>query len=290
MSNANLGKARKNKNDEFYTQLTDIEKEVKNYRRHFKNKVVFCNCDDPDWSNFWKFFVGQFETLELKKLIATHYDPDKSTYKLEYTGKGRPKKTALKGNGDFRSDECVALMREADVVVTNPPFSLFREFVALLMKEKKKFLIIGDVNAATYRDFFPLVQKNRIWRGVTMKNGASFENDNGDLVKFGKTTWWANLPHSRRNEEVLLWCEYNSKDYPAYDNYDAIEVGKVKDIPKDYYGDMGVPITFLDKYNPNQFEIVGLCWLLLKGQKEGMFVVDGKRVYRRLVIRRKKGE
>lgn len=331
-SNNSLGAAKKAKNDEFYTQLTDIEKELQHYKGHFKGKVVFCNCDDPEWSNFWKFFTLNFEHLERAKVVATHYASGGPSYKLEYTGKGNPLvKTPLAGDGDFRSAECVALLKQADIVVTNPPFSLFREYVAHLVEQKKKFLIIGNQNALTYLDVFALFKSNEIWAGVD--NGGTkwfrvpFHYDIQtesrirviDGVKYfsmGSIYWFTNLPHHKRNEELVLFKQYaqNTSAYPTYENYDAIEVGKVADIPADWEGVMGVPITFLDKYNPEQFEILGMCEnrnlyglktkvysiqeckdsYLRHFGKPGTYdlnaagVIGGKKVYQRLLIKRRK--
>lgn len=261
-------KAKKVKNDEFYTLLSDIEEELKNYKDQFKGKIVFCNCDDPEYSNFWKYFYLNFKHLELKELVATHYDEEKSTYKLEYNGE-KIKKTKLKQNGDFRSPESVELLKEADIVCTNPPFSKLREFILQLYKHNKKYLIIGNINAVTYKEIFPLIKDNKIWLGyktgsfefkVPMKfNRKNTYIKNGQkYAKFGNICWFTNLDTSKRHEELILYKEYNEKDYPKYDNYDAINVDRVKDIPKDYYKPMGVPITFINKYNPNQFKILGI--------------------------------
>ena len=263
--NKNLTQAKKAKNDEFYTLISDVEKELKNYKSQFEGKVVYCNCDDPEESNFWKFFELNFEEYKLKKLISTHYDAEKPTYKLELFAdvdgdgkitKGDIIKTPLKQNGDFRSEESINLLKESDIVVTNPPFSLFREYVAQLMKYKKKFLIIGNQNAITYKEIFPLIRDNKIWLGYNYVK--EFKQPNGLLKKFGNIVWFTNIPHNKRNEKLILIAKYDSKKYQKYDNYDAIEVGKVADIPKDYNGAIGVPISFLDKYNPEQFEIVAL--------------------------------
>ena len=276
-ANANLHKAKDAKNDEFYTQLTDVSKELMHYKQHFKDKIVFCNCDDPTWSAFWKYFHLNFEALGLKKLISTHYDKTEPTYKMEYTGGNDNDieagvKTPLEGNGDFRNQECLDLLDEADIVVTNPPFSLFREYVAVLMEHEKKFLIIGNGNAVTYKEIFPLIKDNLMWLGVTRqmtgsmwfripddmpdKKGQKIENG----VRYqtiGNSCWFTNLDVQYRHEKIILWKPYNAVDFPKYDNYDAINVDKVSDIPVDYDGVIGVPITFLGKYNPEQFEIIG---------------------------------
>ncbi len=257
-SNTSLHAARRNKNDEFYTQLTDIEKEMRYYKDHFRGKSVLCNCDDPEWSNFWKYFTLNFEHLGLAKLVATHYSQDEPSYKLEYFGVGRPSvKTPLEGDGDFRSPECVELLKQADIVVTNPPFSLFREYLAQLVEHGKQFLIIGNNNALTYKEIFKHIKENRLWLGVSPRS-MKFKQPDGSL-KDVNACWFTNLIHHKRNEELILFRTYagNEQLYPKYDNYDAIEVNKVADIPVDYEGAMGVPITFLDKYNPEQFEIVG---------------------------------
>lgn len=260
-ANANLHKAKDAKNDEFYTQLTDVSKEMMHYKEHFKDKIVFCNCDDPTWSAFWKYFHLNFAELGLKKLISTHYDREEATYKMEYTG-GDDNNievgviTPLEGNGDFRNQECLDLLDECDIVVTNPPFSLFREYVAVLMEHDKKFLIIGSQNAITYKEFFPLLRDDKVWMGC---NGVKeFVQPDGSIKKFGNICWYTNLDVAKRHEKLILWKTYNSNEYPTYDNYDAINVDKITNIPIDYDGVMGVPITFLDKYNPEQFEIIGL--------------------------------
>jgi hypothetical protein len=290
MKNSNLHKAKTEKNDEFYTQLTDIEKELKHYREHFRGKVIFCNCDDPEWSNFWKFFELNFDFFGLKKLISTHYEQDKCSYKLEITGdiNGDGKvtskdiiKTDLKQNGDFRSDEAIELLKEADVVVTNPPFSLFREYIDLLDEHNKKFIVVGNMNAITYKECFKLIKENKMWLG--MNYIKEFLKPDSTIQKFGNINWFTNLEHKKRNEELILYRTYNETDYPKYDNYDAINVDKVKDIPVDYFGVIGVPISFLDKYNPNQFEIVKFR----KGNDDKDLSINGKCPYFRILIKRK---
>ncbi len=325
MANRDLGNARVNKKDEFYTQLSDIEKELRHYTVHFLNQVVYCNCDDPRVSNFFRYFSLQFTALGLKKLISTCYmnkqmdlfsqNTSEEAIYLEYEGTrnstGIPSAEEigihnLEGNGDFRSQECIELLKQADIVVTNPPFSLFREYIAQLMEYDKKFLVIGNMNAVTTRDIFPLIQKNRIWYGVSIKSGdrelgvpedypltaatSRIDNDGNKFVRVKGIRWFTNLDHKKRHEELILYKHYSPEEYPKYDNYDAINVDKTKDIPLNYEGAMGVPISFLDKHNPDQFEIIGLCWLLLKemGAKESMFKIDGKRKYRRIVIRNKR--
>lgn len=279
-ANANLHKAKNEKNDEFYTQLTDVSKELMHYKQHFKDKVVLCNCDDPTWSAFWKYFHLNFEALGLKKLISTHYDKTAPTYKMEYTGGDDNDievgvKTPLEGNGDFRNQECLDLLDEADIVVTNPPFSLFREYVATLMEHDKKFLIIGNMNAITYKEFFPLLKENKVWVGANEKGGTRKGNSLCFTVPdnySGKTidvdgipmvqvsAWWfTNLDFAKRHEKLILWKDYTPEEYPTYDNYDAIECGHSDKIPKDYDGIIGVPISFLNGfYCPEQFEIIEL--------------------------------
>ena len=310
--NKNLHAANKAKNDEFYTQLTDIEKELKNYKEHFKDKIVFCNCDDPEYSNFWKYFSLNFDHLGLKKLIATHYETEKTSYKLEMyrdeAGVHTEIKT-LKQNGDFRSPECIELLQESDIVVTNPPFSLFREYIAQLIAYDKKFLIIGNMNACKYKEVFPLMKNNKIWMGNTcFTGGAAYFMGDASLYDAEKMSnpkhaymkdgifywrvngvrWFTNLDTQKRHENILLYKTYNEKDYPKYDHYDAININKVAEIPCDYDGIMGVPISFLDKYNPDQFEIVGEA----NNGSDNIYdyikpIVNGKNMYTRILIKRK---
>ena len=290
--NQNLQQAKSSKNDEFYTQLVDIENELSHYKEHFKGKVIFCNCDDPVESNFWKYFSLNFEFFGLKKLISTHYEVAKPSYKLEMT-KGKVIKTPLKGNGDFRSAECIEILKEVDIVVTNPPFSLFKEYVAQLVECDKKFIIIGSQNALTYKGIFKLI-KNKIGWGYTYPK--SFLQPNGFIKTFGNICWYTNLEISKRHEDLFLFRTYNSKDYPKYDNYDAINVDKTKDIPVDWKGVMGVPITFMNKYNPEQFEIIGstdrggdnfisVANIRLTEKKEDSAKINGKKMYKRLFIK-----
>lgn len=314
-NNRNLGAAKRAKNDEFYTQLTDIEKELRHYRKHFKDKTVLCNCDNPFESNFFKFFVLNFKRLGLKKLIATCYE---GSAVAEYrNGKAKPYKAVvttvhdttgdggvdmedvrnlfelgenelaeLEGDGDFRSEECLALLDEADIVVTNPPFSLFRKYVAVLMEHEKKFIVIGSQNAITYKEIFPLLRDDDVWLGST--HPKEFIQRDGTVKKFGNICWFTNLDIKKRHEELILVKKYvgHEDEYPIYDNYDAINVDKVKDIPYDYMGVMGVPITFLDKYNPDQFELVAFR----KGTdgKDLAYTRERERVcpYCRILIRR----
>jgi hypothetical protein len=283
--NRNLHRAKKEQNDEHYTRLTDIERELHHYRDHFRDQVVFLNCDDPETSHFWLYFKLKFEFLGLKKLIATHYDRERPTYKLELFGHGEePVRTPLTQNGDFRSPECVEILKEADVVVTNPPFSLAREYVAQLVEWDKKFVIVGALNWVTYKELFKLIKDNRLWLGVNRPAPKVFLQPDGSEKKFGNTLWFTNLEHKRRKEELLLWREYagNEEVYPQYDNRDAIEVGKVRDIPKDYDGVMGVPITFLEKYNPRQFEIVSFR----KGDDNKDLRIGKKYPYFRVLVRK----
>ena len=276
-TNANLYKAKGAKNDEFYTQLTDVKKELIYYKTHFKDKIVLCNCDDPTWSAFWKYFHLNFAELGLKKLISTHYDKTEPTYKMEYTGGDDNNievgvKTPLEGNGDFRNKECLDLLDESDIVVTNPPFSLFREYVAVLMEHEKKFLILGNMNALTYKEIFPLIRDNQLWYGASIHSGdrkfyvpddyplkasGCGVDDNGrKFIRVKGVRWYTNLDYKAIHEKLVLWKNYTPEEYPKYDNYDAINVNKYSEIPCDYDGVMGVPITFIDYYCPEQFEIV----------------------------------
>lgn len=255
MRNNNLSAARRNKNDEFYTLLPDIENELKWYKDHFKDKVVYCNCDDPSRSNFVSFFKAKFETYGLKKLIATHYIQGAlTTQKLELT-KDETTLTTIDGDGSYSSDPCLLALEEADIVITNPPFSLFREFVSLLVQKQKQFLIIGNMNAVSYKEIFSLIKNNKLWLGVSPRNMAFRLPDNSKVQV--NACWFTNLEHYKRNAQILLYKKYSQELYSNYDNYQAIEVSKVKEIPFDYQGLMGVPITFLEKYCPDQFEIIG---------------------------------
>lgn len=274
MANDSLNNAKSVKNDEFYTQIIDIENELKHYKEHFKGKTVFCNCDDPRVSNFFKFFALKFKDFGLKKLIATCYknqDYDLFTQHnseravfMVYEGSPTidhiPSSdeihvSLLQGDGDFRSPECIELLKQSDIVVTNPPFSLFREYIATLMKYDKKFLIIGSINAISYKEVFPLLKDNKIWIGYT--SVKTFLTPSGKEQQFGNIGWYTNLETTKRHESLILYKQYSPSEYPSYDNYDGIDVGKIADIPVDYDGVMGVPLTFLSSYNPEQFEIVG---------------------------------
>lgn len=335
MGNRNLNAAKRAKKDEFYTQLADIERELQHYLPHFRGQTVLCNCDDPYESNFFKYFALNFNRLGLRRLLCTCYDgspvrgtelvlrfdgeadtPRRQAYKVDIravpdlNGDGAVDLTdvrlllqndrntlSLLQTGDFRSPECVALLQEADIVVTNPPFSLFREYVSQLMDYGKRFLIIGPQNAITYKEIFPLIKDNKIWLGYGFNAGnayfkvpdnkqtyaAGVYDEEKKLVKFRNCHWYTNLEIPKRHDELDLFCRYSPEDYPKYDNYDAIEVSKVIDIPCDYDGVMGVPITFLDKYNPEQFEIVKFR----KGNDEKDLSIKGKCPYFRILIRNK---
>ncbi len=358
-TNKNLHQAGKAKKDEFYTQLVDIEKELKHYKDQFRGKVVYCNCDDPFESNFFKYFASNFRALGLKKLIATSYKPSPiANTQLNLFGevieigtkKGRPKITAnkfiinevddidgngafdlrdiaeqlkankhnewvpLKDDGDFRSKESIELLKQADIVVTNPPFSLFREYVAQLVEYNKKFLILGDQNAITYKEIFRLIKENKLWLGYD--NGGTkwfqvpVEYDiptesrkkivNGvKYFSMGRILWYTNLDTTKRYEELILYKKYTPEEYPKYDNYNAISVNRYIDIPMDYYDTIGVPVTFIDKYNPNQFEIIGSDYNVKEGllpdlvnpQWSGKIdraYLNGERLYSRILIKRKK--
>jgi hypothetical protein len=338
MAKRNLDAAKTAKKDEFYTQLTDIERELQHYWQHFAGKVVLCNCDDPYESNFFKYFALRFNQLGLKKLICTCFDgspvqgnellldfgdfgeePKKIAYKVEITevkdlnGDGAVDLTdvqyllkndknafsLLKQHGDFRSAECIELLKQADIVVTNPPFSLFREYIGQLMQYDKKFLIVGHQNAITYKEVFPLIKENKIWLGYGFKGAAGhffspYEDiaTAGDhrenMIRVSGVNWFTNLDHNKRHEEMDLTCRYSPEEYPHYDNYDAINVDKTSDIPYNYPGAMGVPITFLDKYNPEQFEIIGqMANTKVDEYNFGYPFIKGNRKYARILIRNK---
>lgn len=306
--NTNLTKAKKEKNDEFYTRYEDIEAEVSKYKEYFKNKVVYLNCDNKEKSMFWKFFELNFDAFQLKKLIATYYSETEPVYayKLELSEDGQKDivKTPLVGNGDFRSQECIDILKESDIVCTNPPFSLFREYVTQLMEYNKQFLILGNNNAVSYKEIFPLIKDNKIWLGYSCNKTMKFYvpnryevqgYDNGvPYVKVPAITWFTNIPNKKRNEPMILTATYadHREDYPKYDNYDAIEVSKCKNIPCDYDGVMGVPITFLDNYCPEQFELLGCsysygdCGFHYEGTSWDC-IIDGKHKYKRLFVKRK---
>lgn len=325
-ANLNLRKASTAKKDEFYTQLSDIENELKHYKKHFKDKVVYCNCDDPRVSNFFHYFSHNFEKLGLKKLITTCYksqsmdlfsdNKSEEAIYLEYTGDKNGNNVPdpdeigikkLKSDGDFRSKESIALLKQADIVVTNPPFSLFREYVAQLIEHEKKFIIVGHQNAISYKEIFKLIKEDKMWLGYGFKGGAAhfinkhYEdyatagNHQEGMIRVSGVTWFTNLDISKRHEDLILYKTYNPKEYPKFDHYDAINVDKTNEIPMDYKGNIGVPITFLNKYSPEQFEIIdGLNrYSILDGptpETQGKYLsqVNGNPIYVRIVIKNKK--
>ena len=319
--NRTLHIAKSSKKDEFYTQLSDIESELKHYNEHFKNKVVFCNCDDPRISNFFNYFSYNFENLGLKKLVTTCYknqekdlfgqEESENAVFLEYTGDKNGNNIPdaeeigvkpLKGDGDFRSKESIDLLKQADIVVTNPPFSLFREYVDQLVKYEKKFLIIGNINAITYKEIFKLIKENKAWLGINMGRGISgfivpdhyelygtetnIDSFGNRIISPNNCLWLTNLDTFKRHEDIVLTKKYygNEIEYPKYDNYDAINVNKTQDIPMDYDGFMGVPITFLHKYNPEQFELIKFR----KGNDEKDLSINGKCPYFRILIKNRR--
>jgi len=322
-ANLNLRKASTAKKDEFYTQLSDIERELKHYKKHLKDKVVYCNCDDPRVSNFFHYFSYNFEKLGLKKLIATCYrnqdmdlfsrNDSERAIMLEYNGDKNENNTPdveeigihyLQGDGDFRSDECIKILKQADIVVTNPPFSLFREYVAQLMEYDKKFIIVGHQNAIAYKEIFKLIKEDKFWLGYGFKGGAAhFINNHyedyataGDhregMIRVSGVVWFTNLDINKRHEDLILCKKYTPEEYPKFDHYNAINVNKTNEIPVDYDGYMGVPLTFLNKYSPDQFEIIdGLNrYSILEGPTEKtkgkyMSQVNGKPIYVRIVIK-----
>ena len=349
MARKDLAQAKDAKKDEFYTQLSDIEKELRHYKPYFNDKVVFCNCDDPYESNFFKYFALNFNSIGLKKLIATCYngspvsgnellldfgdtidDPKKIAYKVEITevtdanGDGainladvkyliqndKNVISILKGNGSFDSQECLDLLKDADIVATNPPFSLFREYVAQLMEYGKKFLIIGNTNALTYKEVFRMFQEDKIRTGYTNFNVGmffyvpdSFEKfhhieDGKKIARVSTSCWYTNMPVAKHKEDLVLYKHYTPEEYPEYDNYKAINVNTYTDIPCNYDGVMGVPVTFLDKYNPEQFEIIGMSasagyhkdivGIPFLGEKDARPLIAGKNTYARILIRRKR--
>ena len=327
-NNAALRKADRVKEDEFYTQLSDIEKELSHYKQYFKNKTILCNCDDPRISNFFKYFALNFNEFGLKKIISTCYknqdvdlftqnDCEKAVY-IEYTGNPNdPTSTdfstmeikTLKGDGDFRSTECIELLKQADIVVTNPPFSLFREYVTQLINYSKKFIIIGNQNAISYKEIFKLFKENKLWLGYrsgdmsfrvpddsTPRSTRFWIDEDGKKWRsMGNVCWYTNLDTTKRHEDLVLYKTYSPEEYPKFDNYDAINVNKTSDIPMDYDGLMGVPITFFDKYNPDQFEVIdgiGRYSILhneeTKAAGKYLSMVNGKAMYFRIIIRHKK--
>lgn len=324
MANKQLTQAKKAKKDEFYTQLEDIEAELKHYKKHFEGKTVLCNCDDPRMSHFFYYFVLNFHLLGLKKLITTCYksqDPDlpsgnttQHAVYLVYEGEdiGMPPNPniaglvhPLKGDGDFRSKECIEFLKEADIVVTNPPFSLFREYVAQLMEYKKEFIIIGNINAVTYKEIFPFIQNDRIWLGPSIHGGdrefeipssypleaasSRTDSDGRKFIRMKGVRWFTNLDFPQRHEELILYKKYRPEVYPHYDNYDAININKTADIPGDYDKVMGVPITYLDKHNPDQFQIIGIDRYVEDNPTPGRrFTIQGSETYARILIRKRK--
>lgn len=317
-----LNRAAKAKKDEFYTQLSDIERELRHYKSQFKDQVVYCNCDDPRVSNFFHYFSYNFEKLGLKKLISSCYknqnmdlfsqnDAEQAIYLVYEGDKNRnnipdPEEIGIRhfrGDGDFRSKESIELLKQADIIVTNPPFSLFQEYVIQLAKYDKKFLIIGHQNAITYKDIFPLIRDNKMWLGYGFKrNMAHFINPNYEdyaadtdhkegMIRVSGVQWFTNLDVNKRHEELILYKKYSPEEYPKYENYEAIEVSKTADIPMDYDGVMGVPITFLNKYNPEQFEILG-CNRGIDQDPNGVYgrgsFLNGKETFKRLFIRNRK--
>ena len=264
-NNSNLHRAKKAKNDEFYTMLSDIENELSHYLEHFNGKIVYCNCDDPTQSNFVKYFQINFDKLNLKKLIATGYRKDSRGVKLVYDGENKDANVEeLEGNGDFRSEECVKLLDEADIVVSNPPFSIIDEYLDQLVKHRKKFLFIGPLMMMMRKSAFDLVKTEKMWPGLTWVK--EFKTDDGEMQKFGNIVWYTNLDHTKRHEKIVCVEKYSPEKYPAYANYpNAVEVGKIANIPVDYDGEMGVTVSYLMKHNPDQFEIVGGArWLATK--------------------------
>ena len=288
--NLNLNRAKVTKNDEFYTLLKDIENELQYYKKSFKNKIIFCNCDNPEKSNFFKYFTSNFKELGLKKLITTYYNKGGISYKLEIIG-DKSIKTPLKGDGDFRGQECISILKNVDIVVTNPPFSLFREYIDVLEKYNKKFLIIGSLNAGKNKVLFELIKNNEVQLGHTYPQ--KFLTPQGKTKKFGNITWYTNLETNKKHEDIPLYKVYNEEEYPKYDNcedYNIINVDRVKEIPMDYAGCIGVPISFMMKYSPEQFEIMGIDRDYLKKitGKPGRFKINGKEKYARIVIKHKK--
>jgi hypothetical protein len=312
-TNKLLQKAKKSKSDEFYTQLCDIERELQHYKCHFQNKVVFCNCDDPRTSNFYKYFASNFKDFGLKKLIAACYQKQetelfnttnvKKGLFFELSEPNSPLEiNKFNGNGDFRGSESIELLMQSDIIVTNPPFSLFREFVEQLVKFDKKFLIIGNINAITYKEIFKLIKDNKAWLGINLGRGISgfivpehyelygtearIDNFGNRIVAPNNCLWLTNIDNFKRHEDIELTKKYfgNEAEYPKYDNYDGINVDKTEDIPLDYDGYMGVPITFLHKFNPEQFEIIKFR----KGNDEKDLSIDGKCPYFRILIRNKR--
>lgn len=317
-TNRELQKAKNDKKDEFYTQLSDIEKEMGYHKESFKDKIILCNCDHPLQSSFWKYFHQHFKELGLKKLISIHYDSENPSYKLEYLGGNdiyyrSGELCCLKGNGDFRSEESIKALKEADIVVTNPPFSLFREYISQLIEYNKKFLIIGNMNAITYKEVFPLIRDNKLWYGASIHSGdrkfyvpddyplmastCGVDEEGKRFVRVKGVRWFTNLDYSNRHTPIELINTYNPEEYPIYENYDAINVNKYSQIPNDYEGIMGVPITLLDYYCPEQFEILGMSasWdetdvmkkIKTSDKHRHGPILNGKEIYRRIFVKKK---
>ena len=301
-----LKEAKKNRNDEFYTQLKDIENELQYYETHFKNKTIFCNCDDPMISNFFKYFFINFERLGIKKLISACYKEKNFGYYYEYSGNKNitPNNNNViyfDGNGDFRSNESIELLKKSDIIVTNPPFSLFREYISQIIQYNKKFLVIGNINCITYKEIFNLIKDNKVWLGINLGRGISgfivpkhyklygtetkIDEEGNKIISPNNCLWLTNLDNFKRHENIPLVNNYigNEEKYPKYDNYDGINVNKTKDIPYNYNGAIGVPITFLHKFNPNQFEIIKFR----KGNDDKDLSIKGKCPYFRILIKHK---
>jgi len=326
--NKNLNQAKRNRKDEFYTRLEDIENELRHYKDHFKGKVVYCNCDDPTVSNFFKYFSLKFADFRIRKLITTCYrnqerdlfsqHESERAIMLEYDGFRDGERipnaedigvTPLEGDGDFRSPECIEILKQADIIVTNPPFSLFREYVAQLMEHGKKFILIGPWNAVTYKEIFPAIRDSKFWLGYEFVAGnayfavppeadmkefaAGVYDEKTGLVKFRNVTWFTNLDHKKRHDDMIMFRRYTPEDYPHYDNYDAIEVNEIKNIPMNWAGVMGVPITFLDQHNPDQFEILGSN-RGVDQDPDGVYgrgsYLNGKETFKRLFVRNMRPE
>ncbi|MEZ7716979.1 adenosine deaminase [Leptotrichia wadei] len=292
--NKKLNNAIKNKNDEFYTQLKDIEKELENYKNYFKNKTIYCNCDNPKFSNFFKYFFDNFENLQLKELIVSYKEKEQGFYLIYNKSNKKLKLKKLKENGDFRSDECINLLKKSDIVVTNPPFSLFKDFISLLLKEKKFFIIIGNSNALSFKKILENIMTNKIRLGINCVRW--FFLPNGNLCEGARSFWYTNLDLKQNYQRLDVSKSYSTTEYFEYDNYKAIEVSRTKDIPYNFEGIMGVPITFLSKYNPEQFKIIGADYQVKDGElayiankkwkgKLDRAYLNGKRLYSRIFIK-----
>ena len=312
-SNTDLQKAKINKKDEFYTQYSDIALELSKYAQQLKDKVILCNCDDPTRSNFWKYLHINFHKLKIKKIISTHYQKGKKSFKLIYKGGNdndteAGSKITLTCDGDFRSQECLELLKEADIVITNPPFSLFREYMSTLMKFNKKVIILGNMNSITTKDIFPLFREGKLWYGQSIHSGdrkfyvpddyplkassCGIDEDGKRYIKVKGVRWFTNFDYTERHTPLVCTAIYNEEKYPKYDNFDAISVNKTSEIPLNYAGIIGVPITFMDKHCPEQFELVGISAdlanpiVLPNGKKgSGRFYMNGKRLYDRIAIK-----